>query len=68
MVVIVLTVVSISGALGNLWDLRIKTKGARRNDILGYMANGLTRYDIIYSYNIIYYMILRESPQRPLGV
>lgn len=46
-VVIVLTVVSISGALGNLWDLKIKPKEARRNDILGYMANGFTRYDII---------------------
>ena len=46
-VVIVLTVVSISGALGNLWDLKIKPKEARRNDILGYMANGFTSYDII---------------------
>lgn len=46
-VVIVLTVVTISGAPGNLWDLEIKTKGARRNDILCYIANGFTRYDII---------------------
>lgn len=46
-VVIVLTVVTISGAPGNLWDLEIKTKGARRNDILRYIANGFTRYDII---------------------
>lgn len=45
--VIVFTVVSISGAPGNLWDLEIKTRGARRNDILRYMANGFTRYDII---------------------
>lgn len=45
-VVMLMTIVSISSALGNV-RLRDRAKEAIGNDIIGCMANGLTRNDII---------------------